>query len=505
MKTEFVYRLILLSLSFSLIHLSSVQAQKEVKIYQIGEKYLLQEDYNTALNYFQQVAQINATHASIPYKIPLCQAMIDDQTPLSGYLKLEKAFSVDEYYYYWLGKIYMSRYQFSDAIVAFEKFREKAEYNGNKNTDEIQLILSQTKYLVTFFENPDDFEIHQLEAPINSVANELSPVYFEDKKELIFASSRENEDHYKIYHTKKGTNGWAEPTELKNLGIFSEKTANVEVINEDGKLFIFREENGGDLFYSQPSGESWSTPVEFDSRVSNNQLASHFFINAHEDRIIFASDNKKTGLDIYESYKDSKNGNWSRPAPFSNNINSEANEDSPYLSDDETKLYFTSNRAGGVGGFDVYVSELNTSDYSWSEPKNLGWPINSPDNEHHFKMNGDQSSGYFVSDRLHTKGAYDIYFFWTVEKVQIQGRILDLTTGKALENGEIRFHPSQYMDEYFGSKTNDEGRYESKIISDETFKVEILKDGRVIHTEQFEIHDSNNEATTHHKDFKVKG
>ncbi len=87
------------------------------------------------------------------------------------------------------------------------------------------------------------------------------------------------------------------------------------MINDDGKLFLFREENGGDLFYSQPSGSSWTTPVEFDARISNNHLASHFFINEHEDRIIFASDEDTDGLDIYESFRDPANGKWSKPAP----------------------------------------------------------------------------------------------------------------------------------------------------------------------------------------------
>lgn len=500
-----MYRVTLIGLTIYLALPLSLSAQKEQKVYEKAESFLVQEDYATALNYFREVAEIDPIYASTPYKIPLCEAMIDKDKSLDEFLKFEKAYAVDEYYYFWLGKLYMSRYQFSDAIGAFEKFQSKAEYNGNTKSDEVKSLFDQTKYLAYFFENPDNYEIHQLEAPINSIGNELSPVYFEEKKELIFASSRENPDVYKIYHTKKGAKGWEQPTELKNLGIFSEKTANVEVVNEDGKLFLFREENGGDLFYSQPNGDSWTVPVEFDSRLSNNQLASHFFINVHEDRIIFASDNKKTGLDIYESFKDPKNGNWSKPAPFSSIINTSAGEDSPYLSDDETKLYFTSDRPGGIGGYDVYVSELNTTDFTWSEPKNLGWPINSPGNEFHFKMNTNNSSGYFVSDRLHTKGAYDIYFFWEVEKVKIQGRILNLTTGKALENGEIRFHPSQYLDEYFGSKINNEGKYESRIISEEIFKVEILQDGRVIHTEQFEIHDTNNQETTHVKDFKVKG
>jgi tetratricopeptide (TPR) repeat protein len=505
MKIRIAFQLIWFCILALWLMPNNALAQKEQKIYLEADELLSEENYELALIKFKEVTSINPTHASTPYKLLLCEAMLDNTIPVEGFVKLEAAYAIDEYYFYWLGKLYMSRYQFTDAMNAFQKFADKATFNGNTKSDEIKTLLSQTKHLVSFFENPDNYEIHQLESPINSTGNELSPVYFEEENELIFASSLQNDGIYKIYFAKKDAKGWSNPVEVKNLGTFTEKTANVEVVNEDGKLFLFKEENGGDLFYSQPTGNTWAMPVEFDSKISNNQLASHFYINAHEDRIIFASNDKKNGLDIYESFKDSKSGNWSKPVPFSSTINSEFNEDSPFLSADEKYLYFTSDKPGGVGGFDVYVSELNNTSYSWSVPKNLGWPINSPNDEFHFKMNEDQSSGYFVSNRIHSKGAYDIYFFWEVHKAKIEGRILDVSTGRALENGEIRFRPAQYLDEYFGSKVGEQGRYNAEIISDETFKVEILQNGQVIHTEEFEIHDTNGEAITHIKNFKVKG
>lgn len=504
MKTQSLIKVVLFN-AFALLLCFEGIAQKQQKLYQEAEESLQKEDYETALQDYNLVATIDARYESTEYKIELCKVMRDVEYPIDGYLQFEESYGSDESYYYWLGKIYMSRYMFEDASAALRLFHQKVEYNGNTEDKEAQELIETTNHLMSFFDNPDSYEIHQLEGPINSKGDELSPVYFEDEKELVFASSRGTiyPKIFRIYYAKKDDNGWGSVTELKTLGTFSEALANVEVINEDGKLFFFKEDNGGDLFFSRQIGDSWSLPIEFDSKISNNHLHSHFYINQHEDRIIFASDEKGAGLDLYETYKDPEKDKWTRPESFSVDINTSHDEDSPYLSPDEKKLYFVSDRPGGVGGKDVYVSELDISAFKWSEPKNLGWPINSPDDEFHFKMNDDQTSGYFVSDRIHSKGGNDIYFFWEVEKVNITGRLMD-ETGQPIENAQIRFHPSQYLDEYFHSTTDANGLYSTKIISDEVFKVEILQYGRVIYNDKFEVHDAKGEAITHHKDFRIQ-
>lgn len=493
-----------LIVSMLLIHFN-VSSQKQQRIYQEAEEALRNEDYKTAQAEYSEVASIDPNYEGVAYKLAFCKIMIDTESSIDNYLSMEEAFSSDEQYYYWLAKIYMARYLFEDASATLKLFHQKAEYNGNTEDKEINSLIELTNHLMEYFDNPDSYEIHQLESPINSSGDELSPVYFEEKKELLFASSRGSvyPKEYKIYYSKKDDNGWGSITEVKNLGLFNETTANIEVVNQDGKLFLFREDNGGDLYFSRSTGDSWSIPIEFDSRISNNHLHSHFYINEHEDRIIFSSDEKGAGLDLYESYIDPEKDKWTRPENFSADINTPFNEDSPYLSPDEKTLYFVSDRPGGVGGQDVYVSHLDLAAYKWSTPKNMGWPINSPDNEFHLKMNEDQTSGYFVSDRIHSKGENDIYFFWEVEKVNITGRLTD-REGKPMSNVQIRFHPSQYLDEYFHSTTDANGRYSTKIISDEVFKVEVLQFGKIIYRDKFEVHDAKGQAITHHKDFKIQ-
>ena len=335
-------------------------------------------------------------------------------------------------------------------------------------------------------------------------------MFFADKEELLFLSNRDAlySDKFDVYHTiHEGGRKWSQPTLVGNIGTFTRNNSNIEVVAEDGRLFQFRVDKGGDLFYSEPadSKNGWSVPVEFDSKISSTHLGSHFFINQHEDRIIFAKNvgNKKDEhLDLFQSFKNPETGSWSKPAPFALNINSEYNEDSPYLSPDETKLYFASDGHEPMGGYDIFVSEFDPETLRWSDPENLGFPVNSPDDELHFKLNPDLVSGYFTSNRLNTIGDHDIFFFWEIHTVRIKGRVIDRVTGLPVTNARIFFRPLAYTDLYYFSTIDENGQYQTSVTAEDVFKVEIKKDdGTVTALEPFEIHATGGANTTYIKDF----
>lgn len=354
-------------------------------------------------------------------------------------------------------------------------------------------------------QNADAVVVYALQAPINSKASEMSPVYSEARGELLFASNGANPaGELKVYRSVKKGLEWGKPEVIPILGSFKKENASFEVVNEDGKLFFYKDVKGGDIFYSQPGKNGWLAPVEFDSKVSSTHLASHFFINEHEDRIIFATaQNKKKGggLDLFESFKNSKTGKWTKPTAFAAVIDSEYDEDSPYLSADEQKLYFSSNRPNGLGGFDVYISTFDSANLSWTEPVNLGAPINSPGDDVQYKQNKDGESGYFVSNREGALGDFDIYYFWKMEKAFVEGRVVNALNNKPLADGEIRFYPSRFPDQNFSVPLNAYGKYRLEVNSDDIFRVEIVSGGQTIGAEQFEIHDAEGERITHFKDF----
>ena len=483
-------------------------AQKAEKAYERAEDLFYSEFLLEALYAYQDVLAIDPGYQDAVYKAEICSHLtIGRDNPLDKMLEYAETYGKkDKFFNYWMGRIYAQKYMFEEAKGAFELFLDRRGSKSKEIVSETKDFIAEAERRLSFFYNTDNYEIHQLDAPINTEGAELSPAFFKENDELLFMSSRNSgsKETFAVYHAIKENNRWTDVSEITILGQFNRETANLEVVNEDGRLFVFNPAKGGDLYFSESRNGQWVRPVEFDSKVTTTHLKSHFFINEHEDRIIFATSGKSkkdTDLDLYQTFKDAESGKWSKPAPFNLVINSDFDEDSPYLTPDEKTLYFASNGHGTIGGFDIFKSELDPETLTWSEPVNLGFPINSPDDELYFKMNPDGKGGYFSSNRLHTKGDFDIYLFWEIEKIKIEGRVYDLVAKQAIEEGVIRFTPSQYTDEHFKSELTAKGKYQTEIIADETYLVEVIKDGVTLFTDEFEIHETGGIQTTYIKDF----
>ena len=493
---------------------TDVTAQNLYKLHKEAEEAFFDEQFAAAVPIYQEIFDADSTFEDVSYKLEISRLLSDRQyTNASKFFSFEQTMSRrDKFFYYWKGRVLLEEYQFEEALVALRTFIKRPEKKSQLILDEAKKWVAEAEAAKRFLDNPEDYEIHLLHEGVNTETAELSPVFFSGKEELLFLSNRESAkpDEFQIYHTRhEGNRAWSEPTRVYNVGTFTRDNANIEVVAEDGRLFQFRTKKGGDLFYSEPteSTDGWSDPREFDSKITTTHLSSHFFINEHEDRIVFAKDvgnKKRKNLDLYESFRDPESGKWSKPSPFASNINTVYNEDSPFLSADEKTLYFASDGHETMGGYDVFRSEYNESTNSWSEPVNMGFPVNSPDDEIHFKLNPDQKSGYFTSNRLNTFGDYDIFFFWEVNTVRIKGRVIDGATGEPLSNVRIFFRPIEYLDLYYFSETDANGEYSTQITADDIFKVEEkYADNSIVELDEFEIHETGGANTTHIKDFYV--
>lgn len=491
-----------------------VFAQSYFKAYKEAEETFYAERFAEAVPLYQAIVEQDSTYEDVVYKLEICKLLSDRQyTDTKTFLSFEEKMSRnDKFYYYWKGRIQLEGYQFEEAIESLRRFIKSPQSKSEEIIFEANRWIKWSVTAKKYMDNPDYYEIQLLEKRINTEKAELSPVFFAGKGELLFLSNRivERPDEFQIYHsTHQGSGSWTEPTPVLNVGVFTRDNANIEVVDEDGRLFQFRTDKGGDLFFSEPtnSKDGWSQPQEFDSKISSTHLSSHFFINEHEDRIIFAKDvgsKSEPNLDLYQSFRDPLSGEWSKPLVFSTSINSEYNEDSPYLSPDESKIYFASDGHETMGGYDIFVSEYDSTTLTWSKPMNLGFPINSPDDEIHFKLNPDQMSGYFTSNRLNTYGDYDIFFFWEIHTIKIKGRVLDGPTGNPITDARIFFRPVAYPDLYYFSQISKEGLYEAEITADDVFTVELKRDDKsVVELGEFEIHATGGTTTTYLKDFYV--
>jgi outer membrane protein OmpA-like peptidoglycan-associated protein len=183
-------------------------------------------------------------------------------------------------------------------------------------------------------------------------------------------------------------------------------------LSGDGKtLFLYKDENGGDIYVSNKrKDDTWSKPEPLSHNINSSYNENSVSISPDGQTLFFTSDRPggKGGIDIYMSKLDKK-GNWGKPTNMGAPINTNADEDGPFIDYDGKTLYFSSRGLEGMGGYDIFVTEYDSTAKKWSEPVNIGYPINTPDEDIYFVKSGDQRFGYYASVKDGGAGEKDIY------------------------------------------------------------------------------------------------
>jgi outer membrane protein OmpA-like peptidoglycan-associated protein len=186
--------------------------------------------------------------------------------------------------------------------------------------------------------------------------------------------------------------------------------SNLALSADGSTLFIFNDDGGGDIYYSELTNGVWGEPVPLPGIINSSFEEKSITISSDEKTLYFSSNRPGGygGLDIYRATKDSK-GDWSNVKNLGPTINTDQDDDGPFIDYDLVTLYFSSKGRKGMGGFDVFKSTFNPSNNEWSEPENLGYPINTPDNDIYFVSSKDSKRAYYSSVREDGMGYTDIY------------------------------------------------------------------------------------------------
>lgn len=179
-----------------------------------------------------------------------------------------------------------------------------------------------------------------------------------------------------------------------------------------------------DLYYSTFDGYGWSEPASLGDKINRpDSWESQPSLSSDGNVLFFASDRPGGygGADIWMSERDA-NGNWQAPVNLGPVINSEANERSPFLHTDSKTLYFSSSRHPGMGGLDIYYSKMGENG-KWQKPVNIGYPINSENDETDFFVSLDGKTAYFSSNNFETKD-WNIYSFELYEDARPKNMVI---------------------------------------------------------------------------------
>lgn len=338
---------------------------------------------------------------------------------------------------YLIGRSYQFGLDFDNAIDYYNRYLDKVRSNPGYNgvdfvsTDDAQKRIKECNTGISLVANPLNYNITNVGDGVNSEWPDYGPTIDENETMLIFTSRRRqgnmNENVYEdnfpyedIYISRKVDDKWGP---AKNMGpvINTPYFESSLTLTKDGKqLYLYLDTNAGDIYVSnlKPDG-SWSAPVPLQGNINSSSKETSVSISPNGNVIYFASDRPGSigGLDLYYSIKN-KRGIWLDVKNMGPVINTPEDDDFPFIDYDSKTLYFSSKGHQGMGGFDIYKSVYDSSKRDWITPVNIGYPMNTPDNDISFIATKDGKRGYFSSVREDGLGYQDIYMFTIPEEVR---------------------------------------------------------------------------------------
>ncbi len=339
---------------------------------------------------------------------------------------------------YRIGKSYQYGLDFDNAEKFYNLYKEKltarSTYQGRDKVDmaTVDRSLNEVTNGRRYVQNPQNFSIVNIGREINSEYDDYGAVFSEREDEIVFTSRRKDDNlnqnvyddnlpYEDIFTTKKNGANWAFATNIgpKVNTLYHESSL---AMSADGNtLFIYNDVNGGDILYCerQPDG-TWGEPIPLPGIINSSFEEKSISISKDENTLYFTSDRPggygKT--DIYRATKDSR-GEWSNVKNLGPKINTPENEDGPFIDYDNVTLYFSSNGlASGMGGYDIYKAKWDAAAQDWSDPENLGYPINTPDNDVYIITSPDGKRAYYSSVREEGMGFTDIYVITASEPLR---------------------------------------------------------------------------------------
>lgn len=336
---------------------------------------------------------------------------------------------------YWLGKAYHLNSDFDKADAQYNKF---IAANGEKH-DLYPLAkrgLEQTANARVLMASPKTYKISNVGQVINSEYPDFSPVLSVDGNALFYTTRRIHKDSsnlgvidevaglpfeniYVSYKDRQGA--WQQP-EVLNINTPTGHMATVNVAADGQTLLLYRDDGGdGNLYESKLVGELWSQPVLMGSDINTKSWETHGAITADGNTFYFVSDRKGGigGRDLYRVVK-LPTGEWSKAQNLGPTLNTPYDEDGVFIHPNGRTMFFASKGHNSMGGFDIFSTELQ-DDGTWSKPENIGYPLNTVDDDVFFVTTADGRRGYFSSDKNGGYGEKDIYFVDLPEEMEADG------------------------------------------------------------------------------------
>jgi tetratricopeptide (TPR) repeat protein len=312
-----------------------------------------------------------------------------------------------------LGKAYHVNHRFREAIDVYNDLVINKAYKEFRSVDILENEIRACEAAIEAYKNQKRLSITALGEGINTDFTQHSPILVEDEGTFIYTSKEKT-----IFNDEKFADGeYDENIFFINLNNENDREADPFSaplnskdnesncwISKDGKYMLLHK--NGDIYESRKEGLLWSKPIKFDA-LNSKYDETHAVMTDDQSIVYFSSDRPggKGGKDIW-CIKKGKNGKWSEAKPLNANVNTKFDEESPYVHSDGT-FYFSSKGHNSIGGYDIF--KTTGSETKFEAPINLGVPVNSVEDDVFYFETIDHKTGYFMSKRPEGKGRGDIF------------------------------------------------------------------------------------------------
>jgi tetratricopeptide (TPR) repeat protein len=386
--------------------------------YKIGNCYLnIAGEKEKAIPYLEEAVK-NASYDSKP------QSFKEKRAPLDAYFSLARAYMVNN--------------ELDKGLKTLQTFKKLVPETGGsmKNTDYIDQQIMACKTAIMLKENPVSFSKKLMSADFNEGAINDNPAVSFDGNTIAYTERRGIVNV--IFSARKENGIWQRPVDITSQLNAGEDCSTCSLNSDGTLLFLYKTDNyDGAIYSSNFVNGSWTPIKKLNRNINTKFYESHASISSDGKRLYFAS-NREGGegnLDIYVSETD-ETGDWGPAKNLGPGINTPFNEDTPFITRNDSLLYFSSEGHNSMGGYDIFSSRKNGT--SWETPVNIGYPINSSDDDKFFQPLNNGLNAYYTMTTGYKKR--DIFYLGLAgpdasKLVEITGKVSLSDTSLAFDHG----------------------------------------------------------------------
>ena len=408
----------------------STKNKKAIELYKEADNYRVREQYREALELLKQALEKDKHFIEAYFREALIYKAIRDYSKSTGIFLYGLSLSTDpkmqKAFFFELGDNYLVEGNYEKALEFLNRYLDNEIMNRPK-VEQADLWKRNAQYAMRNKKIVSQFQPRELSDTVNAFAMQYFPVLTADEQELIFTRrvGGGHEDDEDLVVSKKDPSGrWTRPVSI-SPNINTRLNEGTSTISADGRQLIFtscigrRGYGSCDLFESRKNGGEWSVPLNLGPEVNSSAWESQPSLSADGGMLFFVSD-RRGGIgnkDIYVSYK-LGNGRWTKAENLGDKINTPYDEISPFIHVNGRTLFIASNGKPGFGGYDIYRSERENG--QWTATENFGSPVNNHQDQFSLFITADGQRGFYSHEENQRAASSKIIEITVPKELQFQ-------------------------------------------------------------------------------------